>query len=30
MALAATIGAGLLLTTTAEARPEIVGLHNEY
>ncbi|WP_407177812.1 L,D-transpeptidase [Bradyrhizobium sp. STM 3562] len=30
VALAATIGAGLLMTSTAQARPEIIGIHNEY
>jgi lipoprotein-anchoring transpeptidase ErfK/SrfK len=31
VALAATIGAGILMTNTAEARPEVVGMHgSEY
>jgi lipoprotein-anchoring transpeptidase ErfK/SrfK len=30
VALAATIGAGMLMTTTAEARPEVVGVHGDY
>ena len=30
VALAATMGAGLLMTGAAEARPEMVGLHGEY
>jgi lipoprotein-anchoring transpeptidase ErfK/SrfK len=29
-ALAATIGAGMLMTTVAQARPEIVSVHNQY
>jgi lipoprotein-anchoring transpeptidase ErfK/SrfK len=28
--LSATIGAGLLVTAAAEARPEMVGVHNQY
>ena len=28
--LAATIGAGLLMSTTAEARPDMVGFHGDY
>lgn len=30
VALAATIGAGVLTAGTAQARPEIVGIHNQY
>lgn len=30
VALAATIGTGMLMTTTAEAQPELVGMHNQY
>jgi lipoprotein-anchoring transpeptidase ErfK/SrfK len=30
VALAATIGAGMLVTTQAQARPEVVGVHGEY
>jgi lipoprotein-anchoring transpeptidase ErfK/SrfK len=30
VALAATIGAGMLLTTQAEARPDVVGFRGEY
>ena len=29
-ALTATIGAGMLMTTVAQARPEIVAVHNQY
>ena len=29
-ALAATVGAGMLMTTVAQARPEIVSVHNQY
>ncbi len=30
VALAATFGAGMLMTTGAQARPEIVAIHNQY
>jgi lipoprotein-anchoring transpeptidase ErfK/SrfK len=30
VALVATIGTGMLVTTTAEARPEMVGVHGDY
>jgi lipoprotein-anchoring transpeptidase ErfK/SrfK len=30
MALAATIGAGVLMSSAAEARPEMVGIHGDY
>jgi lipoprotein-anchoring transpeptidase ErfK/SrfK len=30
VALAATIGAGILMSSAAEARPEMVGIHGEY
>jgi hypothetical protein len=30
VALAATIGAGMLITTQAEARPDVVGFRGDY
>jgi lipoprotein-anchoring transpeptidase ErfK/SrfK len=30
VALAATVGAGILMSSAAEARPEMVGIHGEY
>ena len=30
VALAATIGAGVLMSSAAQARPEMVGIHGDY